>query len=294
VDTRERATVQRGLTQNLIAELAGVRSLLKPGLAAYYDLFIDTFFVENLKTLLHYHWFPERDVDIRLLLVESPHLPTLNLDGLLSAPTVHRLYQLLPDHRVKPNLLPILVELDDTRDFFTAEARIDCLMYSSVLDCADRAPITVRKQARDLLSLEIDIRNLIMLLRNAALYHIPAEGLRELFVEGGGLLSSSILKELDGVETSQAVVARLPSPFGPRLAPLRDRELYLSENALWDLLYDRARALFRDFNRPETAVVAFPYLKRFEAINLARVFEGFHFGLPAPVIRSMMIGLRHA
>jgi hypothetical protein len=66
--------------------------------------------------------------------------------------------------------------------------------------------------------------------------------------------------------------------------------LYLAENALWNMHCRRARRCFADFDQPCRSIIAFPFLKRYEMLNIGRVFEGLHFGLEVSLIQGMMIG----
>ena len=294
IDSADRATVQKALTGNLINVLASVRRLLDSASGEFYGRLIDRFHVENLKTILHYRYFPEREVDLDFLLIGSEHLPPLNAEALVGAPSVHRFYEALPPHHMRADLLPILVELDDTHDIFVAEGRIDKLYYAELLSHAARLPMRVRSHASELLQMEIDISNLVILLRSVSLYRLTAEVLADLLIPGGLHLPLQAAGRLAEGKTREDIVAGLPAPYAALLEPLGLEELYTLENTLWNALFDRAYAMFKDYDRPAASVAAFPVLKRFEALNIDRAFEGFRFGLGTGVIRGMLIGIGHA
>ena len=294
IDSGDRASVQKALTGNLINVLAAVRHLLDRASGEFYGCLIDRFYVENLKTILHYRYFPEREVDLDFLLISSEHLPSLDVEAMVGAPSVHRFYEGLPRHDMRTDLLPILVELDDTRDVFVAEGRIDKVYYAGLLAHAARLPRRVRLPATELLQMEVDIANLVMLLRSVSLYRLTADVLESLVIPGGLHLPDKALGRLAEADSREDIVPGLPAPYASLLKPLAAEELYTWENTLWNALFDRAHAMFRDYSRPAASVAAFPVLKRFEALNIGRAFEGFRFGLGTGAIRSMLIGIGHA
>ncbi len=293
IDLTQRAEVQKRLTQHLIDVLARVIRITDRRTSAFYAAFIDRYFFENLRTILHYHYFPERDVRIEFLLIDSPHLPQLDVDALLEARSVHRFFRALPPHETRDALLPILTELDDSQDLFVAEGRLDRLFYKSLTAHAAALPRASRATGQELVGMEIDIHNLVMILRNASLYRLPQESLMELVIPDGALLDDEALRALTATQQQRLQTGRLPPTYRKALAPLVERELYESENALANVLYAAARRAFSDFNAPGRAAPAFPYLKRYEALNVGRVFEGQHFALDPGEITSMLIGVDH-
>ena len=292
IDITERAGVQKGLTLRFIRDLGSVMTLLDEKTGEFYRRLIDRFFLENLKTILHYRLFPNQDVEIGYLLIDSPFLPEMDPAALIAARSVHRFYAQLPEHEFKRELLPILVEVDDTHDMFVAEAKIDRLYYDGILNQARRLPRRVRSVAVELLGTEIDILNLVTVLRNVELYRLPFETLRELYLPGGRHLDSP--DRFESLDTREDVIAALPAPYRKALQRFRAEELYVLENALWNSLHAVASQNFKNYDRPARSVVTFPFLKRFEALNIGRVFEGLHFGLTPTTVRSMLIGEQHA
>ena len=101
------------------------------------------------------------------------------------------------------------------------------------------------------------------------------------------------LEALSGSKARAEAIALLPNPYRDCLAPLVEGALHACEHGLDEYLYGLARACFNDYNRPGLSLVAFPFLKRVEWLNVGRVFEGLHFGLLAAEIQPMMIGGGH-
>lgn len=292
VDVKNRSEFQKRLTEMHIDELARVARLLDRKTADFYDALIDRYYFENLKTILHYHHFPSQDVSIEYLLIQSDFFPALDLEQVTSARNVNQLVRALPDHPVMEHMLPLLVELDDTKDLFVAESRLDRYCYGYMCAAARRLPRATRELGRGFVAMETDIENLIMALRNAAVYQLDSEILKELWIEGGERIPSEALQALADSADEGIDPSVLPKPYVRIVEQVTDQELYVVENDLWNLLYASAYEVFSDFDRPSGAVVAFPYLKRFELLNIGRVYEGIHFGLAPDAMQSMMIGVR--
>lgn len=293
IDASRREEVQKQIVCAHIAELSSVQRLADPRTARFYSAFLERHFFENLKTVLHYHYFPEHGVSMQFLLIDAPGLPHFDAEALLAARNTHQLFTHLPPHPCREALLPLLVELEDTRDILAAESRLDRMFYAELLGAAGRLPLSTRQIGRELVRTEVDITNLVMILRNVVMYRLAADALRGLCLDGGLHLSPKALEKLYGAKGVPALVASLPRVYRRLLEPFVEGELYLSENALWNHLHRLAYGLFTDYNRPAASVVAFAYLKRFEMLNIGRVFEGTHFGLGAADIQEMMIGAGH-
>lgn len=294
IDTSNRAEFQRRLTEAHIGELAHIARLVDERTAAFYDAFLDRYFFENLKTILHYHHFPDQEVAIDLLLIQSDSLPPIDIDRVTAAKNVNQLYNALPEHEVKGKLLRLLVELDDTKDLFLAESRLDRFYYEEFGAATRGLPQATRGRGKAFVGTEVDIENLIVAFRNAAVYRLGSEALKDLWIAGGDVLETATLQALAESADRDKGLALLPRTYARIVARVADQQLYVVENELWSYLHRIAYEAFSDFNRPHGAVVAFPYLKRFELLNIGRVFEGIHFGLAPDTMRRMMIGTKSA
>ena len=290
VSLEDRTQVQQQLNSHLIRELAGIRRFLSQGEAHFYTHFLDKFFFENLKTVLHYRYAATAEDDIRSLLVSSPVLEKFDIDELVEASSLHQFYRRLPDHPVKGEVLPILVELDSTRDLFVAESKLDILYYRSFLDAARELGRATRTTAEELVRTEIDISNAIVFLRNAAIYQLGRDTIRDLTIGGGMSIDAASIDKLLVCETRPEVEHSLPQPYGRTVGKAGDEPLYMCENRLWTLLHMKAYEAFNDFGNPVRAAIAFPFLKRAEHLNLGRVFEGLYLKLAPRLVETMLIG----
>ncbi len=289
-----RADLQPQLIRHHIAELTAVQRLADYGTARFYAAFLDRHLFDDLKTILHYRLFPEHEVSIEVLLVNAAELPQLDAPALLGARDAGHFRSLLPDHPCGAAFLPLVAELEASRDLQAADGRLDRLFYGALVKAADQLPLGTRAGGRRLVRTEIDIVNLVMVMRNLLLYRLPAAAMCQRCLPDGLLLGAPLLESMVGSHDRAALVRWLPHPYQSLLAPLLEGELYLSENALWDHLYGLARDDFSDYDHPAASLVAFAFLKRFETLNIGRVCEGVHFGLGTASIREMMMGAGHA
>ena len=192
VDVKDRSTFQKRLTELHIDELGRVARLLDQRTSDFYSALIDRYYFENLKTILHYHHFPNQDVGIEYLLIQSDSFPSFDLERVISARNVNQFVRALPQHPVMEHMLPLLVELDDTKDLFVAESRLDRYCYGYMCEAARRLPRATRHLGQTFVATEIDIENLVMALRNAAVYQLENEILEELWGQNDYFLGRSM------------------------------------------------------------------------------------------------------
>jgi vacuolar-type H+-ATPase subunit C/Vma6 len=291
IDGSSRSDFHKKLILREMKQLAAIQAQLDNASAAFYGALIDRVFYDDVKTIMHYYFFPENKSDIDYLLVELPQHPRFPIKELLAAPTAAAFARLLPAVAPAGQLEEIVQQLDQGRDMMSAECRIDKLYYDSLLRLAGRMPWNIRGEALMMIRHNIDIINVSMLLRNLYLYHFSAEKMADYWLADGALLSPAALTALLSApgEVAQAIDA-LPRALRELLAPFAAAELYLCENALWNYLYRHAHSLFRDYNRPALSIVAYPFLLRFETLNIGRVYEGLRFAIPSRDMHDMMIG----
>jgi vacuolar-type H+-ATPase subunit C/Vma6 len=295
VDTSRSAEIQKQILVCGAEAIGHIRDLLRPeSAAAFYTAFLRRILFDNLKVILRHRLRPDSGTDLHYLLTESPALPHLPVRELVEAKTVNQFYRALPDMPGRGDLLPVLVELDETRNLFVAETHLDRISYAHLVHQAAAVRGAMRRPALALTRLEMDLFNVVMLIRNAEIYHLPARELAEMVVPGGRLLTVDRLQALCEIREAGRLAEALPRPYALVLARRAGAPLYLREDALWEHMYREAYRVFRDFSCPAATVAAFPFLKRFEFLNLARVYEGFRVGLDADAIRVIMIGLDHA
>ena len=292
LDASSRSAFHKNLILREMKQLGAIQAQLDDATALFYGALIDRVFYDDVKTVLHYFFFPENKTDINYLLVELPQHPAFPVDELLQAPNIDAFVRHLPVVDPDDHLEDIVRQLDRDHDMMTAECQIDKVHYRDLLRLAGRTPLDIRREAVLAVRRNIDIINVTILLRDVYLYHFEPEKMAGYWIDDGEQLKP---EDLTALVAANGGVARtihgLPKDFRELLEPFAAAELYLCENALWNYLYRYVYSLFRDYNRPALSIVAYPFLLRFETLNIGRVYEGVHFAIPPRDMQDMMIGV---
>ncbi len=290
LDASCRETFQRDLLLREIGSLFEISSQLDQRLADFYRAFIERVYFENIKVLLHYQFFPKQAVAIHHLMVAVPGLPDIAAEELLALESPEAFLQGLRSALYPEEVTAIVRKLSEDKDIMLSECELDKLAYNHILLHAERTPSNVRVSCSSLVRMEIDIVNLCMLMRIVHTYHIEGEIVKSMWIHGG-TLSAEALTELSGLKSLPDLVAKLPAEFRGQLLPYAEAELYMSENTLWKMLYKKAKKCFADYDHAELSIVAFPFLRHFETLNIGRIYEGIHYGIQPNDMLDMIISL---
>ena len=284
------------LVRHLGGELARVAGLLGGGLAAFYLAFLRRFWQEDLKTLLHARVTGERSAQVYALLVDLPMLPRLPVRQMLDAANdSDALARLEEVEGAGEAVGKIAAGLLANKDIPSADAALDRDFFSALRQAADRCPWSARPLVRELVGLEIDTVNLVTLLRNRRTYQLPKEDVLSLCVPEGPGTGGKVLGALAEAQSPTAMADLLPRHLATCLRGRSFEDVAAVEDRLRELLHARARAGFRDYERPLCSTVAYPYLKWTEVVNLGRVCEGMRFGMLPTELSPLLIGeARHA
>lgn len=285
-------TFHRQLRIREMRILDGIRRQVGGAVGEFYRALMRRQFYTNVKTLLHQRsdYFHEHRHDVSAQLVELPFEEPVDLEKALSANGVDDFLAALRMSAPNPGMEQCVREFQRTKDILLAEARLDQMSYQERIDAARRLPRNLRDAALQLCGEEIDLLNIGILMRSVRTYRFAPELLSQLWLSGGRLLSCERLTALSQLATIPLVIAHLPRDYSTVLAPMSQGELYVLENRLRCGLYQRALRMLRSAEDFERIQIAFPYLLRFEMVNVGRVFEGVHFGVQAREMFEMMIG----
>ena len=292
LDAPTRDAFHKNLMAREFSLLERIAKLLDRPSAQYYRAFIAKSYFNNLKTILHYRFFPEREADINRLLIDAPGLPPFNTESLLKPGSTTAFASSIPlsSGITHDELFDIIFTLEKDKDIMVAECALDRICYRNLLNHAKAVPLDMRATCTSLIRAEIDVMNICMLLRNVKTYKLDADRLERLWLLGGAQLDTKQLAELASLNTVSKVISKLPKTYGNLLEPLKDSLLFHCENKLWNHLFDLASKAFREFNDEAFSIAAFPLLIHFEALNIGRIYEGVHFGIPTRDMQDMMIG----
>lgn len=261
--------------------------------AAFYRALSARSFYEDLKTIIHERFVKgESPANISRLLISVPLMPEFDLHELFAAKNTEAFVKALPLEEIAGGMeiRNAIFQLDKDGDFMAVDSVIDQQFFNAVISVAEKMPQSIRKYSVSLVGGEIDAINISMLLRNARTYHFSSARMRVLLLANGWNIDGRQLRDLAQLDTLQKIIAHLPAVYNRLLAPLTDTDLYKSENAMWNFNHKQALKCFRDFTCPDCSIVAFPFLIHYETLNIWRIFEGIHFGIPARDIQDMMIG----
>ena len=294
IDASKREGFHRNLLMREFNILSAISRLLDERSSKYYHAIMSKGYFEDLKTMLHYRFFPEHNVSIDEMMTGLPCSPTDNAKELMASKSQEEFLEgIMYGFGVeKEHLAKLVAALEKSHDIMQIECALDQAHYDFVLKATSSAPMDIGRAALEMTATEIDVENICILLRNIRTYHLPDKQMASFWLKGGRFLDAPRLSALLPSPNVKTAVSQLPSTFQRMLDPFTDAELYLSENALWNHLYDKALRLFRDFDNPSLSIVAYPFLLRFETQNVSRIYEGVRFGIPARDMKDMMIGVR--
>jgi len=287
-----REIFHRELRTRELSRLAEVAGLLGGGAARYYRSLIAGAHYENLKTLLHCRFLPEeRQTNPENMLLQAEGVPVLNHQVILRQPDTPAFLEAIPGlpGLDKGRLSEIVGRFEQDHDIMLLECSLDRMYAAHTFSAAKSAPLDFSRHALELNGTRMDILNLDMLLRNVQTYHFDVSRMAEVWLPGGRRLSIDFLDSQVDKDIG-AVLAALPEPYRSVLQPFAEQPLCHGENALWSLLYREASRLFMDLDDPPSTIPAYPVLLHFESLNISRVYEGVHFGLPSRELEEMMIG----
>ena len=115
-------------------------------------------------------------------------------------------------------------------------------------------------------------------------------GVYSVCIDGGKEMTKPVMQHLCDLNDSEAIANEMPMPFRRLLIEGGKGEAaHEMENRLWKHLLAYCVKHFYDFSNPGGGILLYPYLLRFETTNLCRIYEGIRFGLPARVIRGLLI-----
>ena len=237
---------------------------------------------ENMKTALHAVVSPqERRKEFAAILLKTEDVPALDLERGPRAWT-------LPPGLTHHDLERAQSMLHRHDDFLEADTFLDKKYLSLLQQRARKCPAEFREAFEELLAQHIDVLNICSLLRNLRTYHLPAERMEELWLEGGEHLTPLHLSSLNAKQNYAEAISALPSHYRHAFPDGADTALW--EERLWNGVYASAKRVFMDFTHPLYSLATYPMLLRFETLNLGRVFEGVHFAIPAEQMMTMLTG----
>jgi vacuolar-type H+-ATPase subunit C/Vma6 len=285
--------LQRQLVQDLVGELAQLGAYLTGPGARLLDWLVARFEVENLKVLVR-GFITRRPLEL-LHLVSLPKEPALPTQALASAESWTEFVRLLPNGPLRESLEEA-GDLEGRPKPFFLEAALDRGYFRELLARAERVFGEDQKVVRDLVFQEVDMFNLMLVVRGKFHYGLTPASLLPLHVEGSGIsrarfmamLGETDLRAVARHAVGRAVDALPPEPKGTgeggtSLDPAR------LEALAWQRFQRLANAAFRRSPVGLGAVVGYAGLRRVEVANLITLSEAIRNGLGVEVIQARLL-----
>ncbi len=277
---------RRELVRDLGEELKRVATMLDARTAAFHEAFLRRFWYEDLKTILHLRVLGQKESWAEGLLVDLPGLPRLSVPALLAARNGAEFVAVLPPG--ERDIARVVDGLAADGNIPRADTLLDRRFFAGLLAAAGQCPRSARPLARELVEGEIDMSNIVTLLRNRRTYHLPTPEVVALCLPDGPATSRK-LEALAEAKTPAEAAGLLPRQLAECLRGRELADLPRVEDALREWLHRLACNGFRDYERPRRSSVAYPYLKWIEMLNLGRLSEGMRFGLLPAELSSLLI-----
>jgi V/A-type H+-transporting ATPase subunit C len=288
-----RTTVQRNRLALNASPFAG-----KPIVGAY----LRRWDVQNISLILSAKAQGRPIAETEAFLVSSREIPaglfagSMTIDDfrvLLQQPTVDGVAQALVKFGYGTTLIPLVDEYDRTKDIFPLLQALDKQYYQTVMDSL-RYFQGDEWVVRALLRSEIDVRNILLLLKGKD-GGLPVDVVAPRFLDGGDLPRSA-LEDTYGAATVPELAASLSQRF-PGL-PQGDA-LYQQSRTLtgYEAALARERAV-REFKRlrsyPLGIAIVFVYLLQaeLERSDLRRIIYGNLYGLSGPTLEGLLVSPR--
>jgi len=284
--------LQRFLTTQHVADLYRVHILLDGWHKQISLWMLRRYQVENLKVLLRC-WNSEADSQTHTAFTaQLPDPLALPTDQLMAASSLEELLHRIPIPQLSQGALRGLGDFEESGRLFYVEAGIDQAYLTELLRLADTASGPGAQHTAKLVRLELDIYNVMLVLRAVFNYSLNFNKLRTLFAPLGPRIGLDTLENLRSATDADHAAQLIPATLiGRRSGPLTGDD---AETTMWNVLYRTANRLYYASILDFGTVAAFYYIKRTELANLIKISELIRYGLPADLIPRQLIASQNA
>ena len=213
-------------------------------------------------------------------------LPIASLEASRDASPLDRLAGIAPPGPLQQGLLAAAGAYRERARPVVLELALDCAYLGQLRVLTDGLGEPERGEAATLAALELDVHNLMLVLRGRHHYHLPAGELRAWHVPGGRWDASSFDALLSAPDLAAALEVGGQRQFPGAPVPV-DPEAF--EARLWNRAFARAHAVFRRRHMRLGAVIGYAAIRRIELVNLITLTEGLRLGLEPLRIRERLI-----
>ena len=286
---------QRRLLHELIDELSRLSSYMGGPGADLVDWMLVRFQVENLKLLIRVFLTKTPVEEMYGLFAPLSGKLALDIQGFAAAQSLEDICRLVPKGILRYNLGKALeIYRDHPRPFFF-EAALDRGYFQGLITRMEQLSQEDREIVRPIIYQEVDIFNLMLVLRGKFHYNLPIDMLKPLHVASSKIsreIFSDMLNDPD-MDTSAGRVAERVLDITPSGEGLKDRSIVADVSTLEGLAWKRflrlANLAFRKSHMGLGAIIGYVGLRRVEVANLITVSEGIYNTMTAENIRRRLI-----
>jgi vacuolar-type H+-ATPase subunit C/Vma6 len=197
---------------------------------------------------------------------------------LLKSKDLHSLFLEIPDPKIREIALPILPECEETHSTFPIETLGDKFYLDSLWNIILHLENLDKDAARDIVGTEIDITNIIVMLRGKNL-GMTFPTLRDLVIPIQYRLNEEFNTALETVTTSESMhaltVGQYNEVISKALTEYENKQTLLPiEIMLKRLLAEKCFKTFLGYPFGVGPIIAFLYLKYFEAMDVRTIILG--------------------
>jgi len=280
-----------GLQRHLTAQhVRALRSILVHLAGWRHELFLwmlRRYQVENLKVLLR-AWATHAEPSLLArYTVDLPGAIGLPIQAMMNSPDLESVIRKIPVPELQAGAFTGLGGFEESGRLFFVEAGLDQGYLAELRRRSERVGEESRPAVRQLVGLELDIYNVMLVLRAMFDYSIPFNKVRGLFAPFGAYVGLRVLEQLRHAPDLDAAAGLVPPPALGATTPAPSAEAL--ETAMWQNLYRVANRWYYSCVLDFGAIAAFYYIKRVELRNLIRISEHVRYGERGAAIRDQLI-----
>ena len=280
----------RSLEQRIITQILDeTRVLIRPlssEARAFLTFWTARFEMTNLKTLIRSKMTDERPAAVLARLTPMGGFGRLDNQDLAHAEDVGELLRRLEAGPYAGIVRHARRAFEQSGDPFNLDAALDRAYYDGLTQRAQPLEKTVGSSLRNLMANHIDRINLVWLLRYRFNYKLPPAQVYYLLVGSHYSLPGSRLQELAALDSLEAVLVALPSPWKERLAGITDNSSVFAR--MEHVAAEQAQRILRAHAPDIARAFAYLILRERDLRAVRAVLRGRHLGLAAADIRLAM------
>ena len=281
--------LQRSLTARHVDGLHKILSHLDGWEAEMLTWMLRRHQVENLKVILRAWAAKAGEETLAAYTVELPPPLDLPMKDLAAAASMEELVTAIPVEQIKEGALWGLGDFEESGRLFFIEAGMDKAYLSELHNVAGQAAGDARAHVLKLVMLELDIYNVMFVIRALFNYSMIFNKIRPFLAPFGASVGMSVVNDVRNAPDADTTASLIPASLtGRQNRPSHADE---AEVAMWNTLYRVANRLYYTAVLDFGAVVAFHYIKRIELANLIRISECIRYGESGDTVRQKLMQL---